>query len=206
MKFGWLVLLTFTALTGSVSTASGTERPELEIGDSWTYKRVSVPSNQVTGSYVQQVTGKNEDGYVLHVEGQGVFVPTKALSKNLGRIVEFDGRTSDSKWLEFPLSTGKTWKVRDDWKNQTGSTGFDELTYKVEGEEEITVEAGTFAAVKVSGTGSWNNTSNNVSGGVTVAIWYAPKAKAIVRYQRMNTFRNGTSSNDVVDLVKFSLN
>lgn len=205
MIFRLMLLLTFTAVTGSASTAFGTERPELEIGDSWTYKRVSIPSNQVTGSYTQEITGRNGDGYVLHVEGQGIFVPAKGLSKNLGRVVEFDGKTSDSKWLEFPLSAGKTWKVRDDWKNQNGSTGFDDLTYKVEGDEEITVEAGTFTAVRIAGIGSWTNVSNNMSGGVTMTLWYAPKAKAVVRFQRMNTFRNGTSSNDMVDLVKFSL-
>ena len=129
----------------------------------------------------------------------------KALTVNLGRIVEIDGKSSDSKWLDFPLTTGKSWKAKDDWKNQFGSIGYDEITYKVEGEEEIKVEAGVFKVVKISGSGWWNNSSNNRSGSVVVTLWYAPEAKASVRYQRNNYFKNGTQSSDVVDLVKYRI-
>ena len=67
------------------------------------------------------------------------------------------------------------------------------------------VEAGAFKAVKVSTSGWWNHSSNNGSGSVVVTPWYASEAKAIVHYHRRNCFKNGTKSNDVVYLVKFSV-
>jgi hypothetical protein len=200
-----VLLLAILATAGSAAVAFAVERPELNVGDNWSYKRVDLNSNQVSGSFLQEITEKAGDGYELRVEGQGIFVQASALTRNLGRVVEIAGKKSDSNWLDFPLTPGKSWKAKDDWKNQFGSIGYDEIAYTVEGEEEVKVEAGTFKAVKISGSGWWNNSSNNASGSVVVNLWYAPEAKAIVRYQRNNYFKNGTRSNDVIDLVRYSI-
>jgi hypothetical protein len=202
MTFQSATYLAIALFAGLVASAGAVERPVLTPGDSWTYKIVN--SGQVAGSVTTEITATTPDGYAIRFLGQGLFVDVKGLTKDLGNLREVDGKTSDTHWLDFPLTPGKTWKVHDDWKNLQGSIGYDELSYKVIGEEEVKVEAGTFKAIKVSANGNYSNTSSGRSGGVVLNLWYAPEAKAIVKRERMNNSRGG-STTDVVELVKYDL-
>jgi hypothetical protein len=56
------------------------------------------------------------------------------------------------------------------------------MAYAIVGTEKVTVPAGTFDTVKVEGDGRWYNTSVNRSDKKTVTLWYAPEAKAMVRF------------------------
>ena len=87
MTLKTLLLLAISATAGSASIALATERPELEVGDCGPCQRVDPTSNLVSGSFLQEITGKTIDGCEICVEGQGIYVHAKALTRNLGGVI-----------------------------------------------------------------------------------------------------------------------
>ena len=95
MTLKTLLLLAISATAGSASIALATERPEWAIGDSWSYQRVDSTSNLASGSFLQEITGKTIDGYEICVEGQGIYVHAKALTRNLGGVIKNSTKSND---------------------------------------------------------------------------------------------------------------
>jgi hypothetical protein len=201
-----LVTLAATlGLAGMAGFTQAAERPQLEVGESWTVRRANAQSNEVVEVATREVTAKTSDGYEVLYTGDKVRVPNGKVSKNLGRVAEVNGKRAEVGALDFPLVPGKTWQVREEYVNDFGNTGYNEATYKVEGPEDVTVEAGTFKAIKVTSSGNWYTYRTNNSGGFETVMWYAPEAKAVVRQRRTTYYRGGPAETIVSDLVKYQL-
>lgn len=181
------------------------DRPELQVGDTWTYVRVEEPSGaKVGGPEAITIRERNADGYALDVQFTNAPLfshPLESVSLDLGWKGTIDGKLSEAKWFDFPLSQGKTWKSHGLWKNPMGAIGDEDLDFTVAGVETVTVPAGTFEAVKIHGTGWWQMTGMSVQGGVgrptakgqtqMMDVWYSPKTKSIIKIEYSKTVPSG---------------
>lgn len=201
-----IALLAATSLCSIAEGQTTVDRPELSPGDSWSYQRSDLSTKSVIGRYSTDVVAKTDKGYSIRntVDGDIANLP-QSLSLDLGRITTVEGKESDSRWLDFPLTVGKSWSAKELWRNTRGATGNEEIPYKVEGIEKITVPAGTFEAVKVKGYGQWNNTSSFSSGQVEITYWYALEVKNFVRFDRKNWFKGSIMDNWSTELTVFKV-
>lgn len=184
-----VVLLLPAAVLGQTSSAP---RPEIKVGDSWTYTRFDKTTKQITGTFVNTVA-KIEGGEITmesrSASGQGgggsnVFTPEWHVRKLGGR--EFTPAIPE---YAFPLEVGKSWAGKYTAPSPRGDSIVDyELKGKVVGVESVTVPAGTFDAMKIELETFWvyKGAFGRVGGGLTTGsfnqtIWYAPKAKRFVK-------------------------
>jgi hypothetical protein len=171
------------------------DAPTLKVGDSWTYDRTDGWKNLKEYTTVVVVTevsdtesrseGKRSDN------GQ---VATVFRNKDLNRVRTEVG---DRRFLaepyyplySFPLETGKSWEKEvtftrsyDDWKVVSKMKG------QVLGWEKVSVPAGTFEALKIVLSGSYNGSGGPNTGGAgrwtgqqSETIWYAPEVRNAVK-------------------------
>jgi len=178
-------------------TAASVPRPEVKVGDSWTYNRINRYTNQVTGTFVN-VVRKIEGGEITmesrSEDGQGgtlvwVFASDWNLRKR-GKAV-FDPGIPQ---YAFPLEIGKKWEG-----SYTGPSLLDEAgsvdstrKSKVVGMEVVKVPAGSFNAVKIESEttwlykGAWRG--GRSTGVVSETRCYAPEAKRFVKME-VDVFR-----------------
>jgi hypothetical protein len=179
------------------------ERPELSVGDRWSYVERDVVPRQESKS-TREIESRQESAYVVRDSNEdvkGVSARTRRLSLHLNRLRTINGQTSDSGWFQFPLVPGKKYGAKELWVNSAGDSGYDDMTYAVVGTEKVTVPAGTFDTVKVEGEGRWYNTSVNRSDKKTVTLWYAPEAKAMIRFYQQEWNRGAVNSEGTMELV-----
>jgi len=168
---------TYSPRQGAQDIAS----PKFTVGDSWTFENYQADAGGVNRTWVETVTGLLANGAIIrrvdHVTGKA----------------EDEAPTTekvfvDSGMLNFPLYTGKRWNsavVEDDREVGMSSN-------LVEGQEEISTAAGTFATVRIL--------SEFTRGGKTYRqrIWYAPQAHMWARLAYLDSPQR-------TDLVTFSL-
>lgn len=104
--------------------------------------------------------------------------------------------------IQFPLSVGKTYKIRLDYPN---GKGYFEFKAEVEGFEKVKVEAGEFDAYRIKLDGWWYNTRDNQSHGrAQITHWFSPTAKRIVKTESQDQTGMGTVFNSSnMELVKW---
>jgi hypothetical protein len=187
------------ALLANSAMAQKAERPNVKVGDQWQFVLYyTVPSTTPNRAWlITSVTSKNIEG----TENGEVLL----LTPELNVLESPRSKESNPKALTFPLEVGKHWRYASDWvfkaKDSKGSTVVD---VAVVGYEKVTVPAGEFDAFKLTSKGSLHGTSpiNSQYGGETTeTYWYAPTARAIVKWVRHNPYL-GTSN---VELVAFQL-
>lgn len=205
-------LFAFCAAFGGLAHAQGqtpVARPEVKVGDRWTYRRVDHWTDRVLGHYELRVT----------------FAGDKAI---LAVVKEHDGRESDasytSEWnatvsaldqaivsphagfLGFPLQIGASYRssftqeatrFRGEY-GARGIAGVQSATYrytvKVHGWEEIVVPAGKFRTLKIEAEGFFDRSVGAGIGGparglARTEIWYAPEVKRWVKYRYEDAIR-----------------
>jgi hypothetical protein len=181
------------------------ERPEWLPGENWTYHQKDIKS----GGYLNfrhEMQSKDGDVYVLREDsdnGTSKRQMTVRRSLDLNRLRAVNGQSQDNGWFRFPLETGKTWQATERWTN---NQGYDEVTFKVVGQERLTVAAGTFDTIKVEGTGFWHNeTPSGWTTGrddkIAIAVWFAPEVKSYVRFQRENWWKGQIEQQWAADLI-----
>ena len=127
------------------------------------------------------VAEKTKDGYVLQ-NPNGTKFSTKA-----GLFWKDKGANR----LDFPLWVGKSWETTAVLKASDGYEDHYSFKRKVEVLEEIRVPAGTFSAFRIE------EVQRNLSRGdmtlypTLVTYWYAPKAKAIIKFDHASTANLG---------------
>lgn len=172
-------------------TASSVPRPEVKVGDSWTYIRSDGYTKQITGTFVNTIQ-KIEAGEITvearSPDGQGnpllsVFTPDWNVRKRGNSV--FDPAIPQ---YAFPLEIGKSWESNytGPTLDGTGLTDFSRKS-KVVGMEIVKVPAGTFNAVKIHSETSWLYKGafrgGRSSGANSETIWYAPEAKRFVKME-----------------------
>jgi hypothetical protein len=192
-------ILTSIALAQSAQV----ERPELSVGDRWSYVAKDVVPRQESKS-TREVESKQDSAYVVrdsNEDARGVSTRARRFSLHLNRLRTINGQPSDSGWFQFPLVLGKNYSAKELWVNSAGDSGYDEMTYTIVGMEKVTVPAGKFETVRVEGDGRWFNTSVNRSDKKTVTLWYAPEAKAMIRFYQQEWNRGAVNSEGTMELV-----
>lgn len=196
-------------------TAGSVPRPEVKLGDSWTYIRSDGYTKQITGTFVNTVQ-KIEAGEITvearSPDGQGnpqlsVFTSDWNVLKRGTR--EFGPAIPQ---YAFPLEIGKHWEG-----NYTGpapdGTGLVDYSRKskVVGVETVTVPAGKFTATKIQAETTWLYKGafrgGRSSGEIAETIWYAPEAKRFVKME-VETFHGAKRGPDriVWELKELKLN
>lgn len=157
--------LLISALVGGASSrtaaqpAVSLEAPKWDIGDRWTWQlgkdTITSVVIGVTGGYVTQEKGDDpSDNRTLH------FGPD--LSSTDTHIEQF----------QFPMVVGKTWAYIVESTYSGRPTKF-KIDRKVEAMDSLTVPAGTFDALRITG-----HDCNLTTGGCgDFIVWYASKAK-----------------------------
>lgn len=210
-----ILLFCVSASSARAETLTSAARPELEVGESWTFQSVDQKTHEVAQQIIT-ITGKNSSDYSIDVQSHGYMGPVpQALSFDLGRKHAVGGEETNSNWLSFPMTVGgRPWKAHELWELPNGEKGWDDITYRVVRIENVTVSAGTFDAFVVEGKGWWTNTTEHNSGQIELTIWYAPLVKEIIRMERSNLSRYGsrtymselTAYRTVASIGKVSIN
>jgi hypothetical protein len=204
---------------GGVYAQDSVDRPQLSVGDRWTFKAIDVQKGTETQTYEQRVTELTGDKMQLD---QTVLSSTDTREVGLVTKREADAAT----WtfvdaaiiggkvitLAFPLAVGKTWEFEFRYKRPLGEFAAKRRA-KVEGWEDVRVPAGTFRALKVVHEGFWNMTGggpgqgnyNRGTSGET--LWYAPEAMRIVKRESFSRQAVGGSISDHMreELVSFEV-
>lgn len=184
---------------GTAASQELAARPELVVGEAWTYQVYDGRFDQ--GAFTIEVVEKTTAGYTLaskDVTSKGR-IPS-SLTSDLNWVVTGPNGPTPSCWLSLPLDVGRTWSCKTDWINDRGQVGEDNITYKVVGNEKVTVKAGTFDAVKIVGEGHWK--TGVWSDQSTITHWYAPQVRARVRYSRENWPKGSTQPQPQMELVR----
>jgi hypothetical protein len=199
-----LLLFALIAFRANAEITFPVERPDLAASGSFTYQSKDL-TKDTAGQQTITIKGRANNGYSIGVDQALNFdngAPLEELSLDLGWRGKINDSPSEIKWLDFPLTAGKTWKSQSMWKNAMGASGPLDVKYTVVAIEDVTVPAGSFKAVKVYGTGWWNVSSFSVQGNVgrptgngqtNVDVWYAPEVKAIAKIEITKNVPSGVS-------------
>jgi hypothetical protein len=138
------------------------EAPHWDVGDHWTWHR----STGADISYT--VLSVTSDGYSVHVRNPSAvsvntFPPT------------ISPENTDFLYYQWPLELGKRWANKVSGQFQGRATTWT-VTRTVVGQESVTVPAGTFDALRISGRHC--NDLDHYCG--DFVVWYASKAKNAV--------------------------
>jgi hypothetical protein len=211
-----LVLGLVAATLSYSALAQNIESQTVKAGDSWTYRITTEKApngwrQQRNDLNVTRVTGTSI--YYTLKESGSTQTPTELFSSNdWGLFKNLNGKeTLTQRPLEFPLSTGKTWKVEYTEQHPNKRHKFEkwEVTYKVIGYETVEVPAGKFKAMKIEAEGNWSAelepmqtvvqtaqsernetaastkvdkvTSTQTTGRIYKAFWYVPEVKRWVK-------------------------
>ena len=179
---------------GLAENLSG-DRPTLKVGDQWKYERRD-GFNKLEFSEETTVTSVSPENIGLSINGApGRMTPDL-------KLLDGPRYSSDPGYqlLSFPLEVGKKWAFNTKYAiKRNSATGRAKFDVEVKGMETIKVAAGEFQAYKLEANGYLNYDSGGGSS-PTATYWYAPKAKAIVRFSWVDR------RNDYVqDLVQLKL-
>jgi len=192
-------------------------RPEVKVGDTWTFTRTDKYTKHIIGTFVHTV--QKIEGGEITVESRsadGAGSPVLWIYTSDWHLRKRGRATFDPviPGYAFPLELGKTWEgsFTSPSLSDTGPVD-NNLKGKVVGVESITVPAGTFDTVKISletrwlYKGAWRGRGRD-SGVFTQTIWYAPKAKRFVRIEE-ERHRDGMDTppdRQIVELKELKLN
>jgi hypothetical protein len=99
----------------------------------------------------------------------------------------------DDDWFQFPLTDGKTYKLKRNWRN---GEGYNEWTAQVGPLVPVKVQAGTFNAREVVFKGRWYRTSGgNWSGNAEMTQYWSPDLGRVLK----GTFRNWNPNGSLWD-------
>ena len=174
------LLLALPALCAAQEAA--VPKPEVKVGDSWTYQRLGRKSNQ-PGRSTTRVTFVNERVIQTLTGNEGDETWTtdwNAVSTRSGNVY-----LPEQALLRFPLRAGDSYPVVYETKAPRSGTGAahsrHERTAKVVGWEEVQVPAGKFRALKIEVDGPFYRIDAGFSGSAKHVIWYVPSVKRWVK-------------------------
>ena len=180
-------LFCLLALLHPVARAQGdapVPRPEVKVGDRWSYQRVDYDSGRVFGRYTMEVAFAERG--VIHV----VTTRAKKLEERDNTFtsdwnaVATDGRVFNphTGLLRFPLRVGDSYRTQFEAAilKKSGRASNDRQV-KVVGWEEVEVPAGKFRALKIVAEGSFQRLDNASSGTSRNVIWYVPEVRRWVK-------------------------
>ncbi len=176
------------------ATLRGAAAPVWQVGDQWAFRWESADGQ---GDYLWTVDRRERiDGvehYVIRTGPREIFLRTSDLATSLERAAEHVERRNTPARLAFswPLAAGATWRQRYTEEGEGRAASERRIAWKVEGEEEVRVEAGTFKALRIVA-------QHDPTPAVMYEMWYAPEAKQWVRLKEH--FPNGVRYRELTAL------
>jgi hypothetical protein len=213
-----IVVVSCACLTGAAlaqtSPPPKVERPDIKVGDSWTYNRMDGKTKAKEYSTVVIVTSVDEKEIRSESKrtdnGETL---TTIRNRDLNRLATDTppGKTiSDPYGAEysFPLEVGKIWeqKVTTTRSNQPDWKTVATLKGKVVGWEQVVVPAGTFNSLKIEINGLYDglDARGRWNGVISETIWYVPELKNAARWTYQDNIRGrGDFNNDIWELVAY---
>jgi hypothetical protein len=206
-------------------------RPEVKVGDQWTYRRMDYWKNRTTSTYQLRVTFANGKSILAVVEEGGKEFDSSYTGDWNAIVSAFDQAviSPDTGLLHFPLQRGASYASAfqlDATKREAGaraiqgvSTSDLDLKVKVAGWEDVAVPAGKFRALRIESEGGVRRQQGfNPSGGpapstrgfARIVVWYVPEVKRWVKYtydDSIMQFAGLMSPNERIgeELVEFRL-
>ncbi len=212
-----ITLVTISSWAQTIDTP-----PAVEVGDKWTTRFHNIGDKREP--YLLTTEVKSIDGTSAWLYGESQqpnAQPPKYVwrfdlkrAESLERF-EFDAaapngagkrlvdRRANDDSLQFPLSVGKKYAVKQNWDN---GKGFTEYKAEVQALERVRVEAGEFDAYRIKYVGFWTNTDGrSYSGRAEWTRWYAPSVKTTVKSEFFDrTTDNRTWNQNTSELVKWA--
>ena len=195
------------AFAQSANDDAPVQRPDVKVGDKWTYLRMDYSTNAPVEAYELQVTfvsdvailgtatilgtGKVTSAY----KGRTTAAPKSgddtdvSFTRDWNDVGSSDGvvYVGNSGTLKFPLSVGASYRADNEYRRPLlGAFHMKyERTAKVIGWERIAVPAGEFRALRIELSGFGQRLDRPMSG-ITPArwkVWYAPEVKRMVKFE-----------------------
>jgi len=199
--------ITFPSSAPAQSDRPVLPRPDVKVGDSWTYQRLGRKSNQpgrnttrvtfVNDRVINTLTGKEQDATwttdwnQVAARSGNVYMPHQGL-------------------LRFPLRVGDSYPVVFEMRAPRAGTGEShakhESTATVVGWEEVEVPAGKFRALKVEIAGTFHRIDAGFSGSAKHVIWYVPEVKRWVKWTWEGSTPRGSYNWSGEELLIYNLN
>ena len=174
-------------VSGEVPGQTQVDRPQLVVGDRWTFRAVDLQKSEETQSYEYRVTGISGDDVELTRMTLASTTPTDIGKSSVQKVTAatwtfVNARILEGKYVAFafPLDAGKTWEYEYKYSATDGNPpGTWSVKVKAEGWEEVRVPAGTFKAMKVVHEGRWSRMFGgySISGTSIETFWYVPEVK-----------------------------
>ena len=185
-------------------------RPEVKVGDRWSYQRVDYDSGRVFGRYTMEVVFAERG--VIHVvttrakkleEGDNTFTADWNAVSTDGRV--FNPHTG---LLRFPLRVGDGYRTQfETGILKKGGRSSNDRQVKVVGWEDVEVPAGKFRALKIVAEGSFQRLDTVSSGTSRNVIWYVPEVRRWVKMTGENRpiGRGGRGEHTGEELLDYKL-
>ena len=210
MKRIFALALTCGALwLGSAAHADGVDRPDVHVGDRWSWQHTNALANERDYTVIHDVVEIGDSEIKVRERIKGKSGSAIAVFTREWNPVDVSSARYDPDLHEyaFPLQAGKTWSASaDKMLFSNGKHGKFTLKGEVSGAEKITVPAGTFDTLKIVLHIDAVSTDEDANIGNTVeTIWYAPAVKRYVKYQNVFSRDGRVRSNDLYELIEYSL-
>jgi hypothetical protein len=143
--------------TGTAQLPARVEKPALQIGDRWVYRRIDLWKNEESARFEWRVSGTDGDSITLDramLAGKVSADARPASSRRVDRSTWTFADASVSQGrrvtFAFPLEIGKTWEFEYAGKRDNGTRVTHQRVARVEAWEDVEVPAGKFKALKVA--------------------------------------------------------
>jgi len=187
-------------VSGHVHGQTQVDKPQLAVGDRWTFKSVDLQKNEEIQSYEYRVTSISGDDVEMTrtvlASATATDIGKSSVQKVTAATWTFvNARILEGKYVAFafPLDAGKTWEYEYKYPNAEGPPATWSTKAKVEGWEEVRVPAGTFKAIKVVHEGRWSRVAGgySISGTAIETFWYVPEIKWFAKREFLNRRAGG---------------
>jgi hypothetical protein len=183
----WIGAIAGLSVASLAHCADGpVEKPDVKVGDRWTYQATDLRRNRELRKYQEVVTFVGNEIILTTstwLSNQKEFdshwtAEWNALALGAGEVYEEPRR-----FFRFPLNVGDTFEIAYR-RVQRGSPMkiANNATVRVVAWEEVAVPAGKFRALKVEIKGSYQRLDERGGGWFMHTIWYEPGVKRWVKY------------------------
>lgn len=209
------LVVILVAFLSTAAAAFGAERPDIKVGDTWTYSRTDLWTNVKDLEWTDRVVEIDEQTIKTVRERVNGSSATSTYNKELNLLESAESTGAITKYspyrprYKFPLEVGKSWDGNYKMSINGGDRQFRyQMDVRVLGTETVTVPAGTFETFKIEmkgyynavrGTGSW-------SGSTKYIYWYSPDVKASVKINYEDTTGVRQYNKLRYELVRYSVN
>jgi hypothetical protein len=167
------------APSSATETSDSAAMEQPMIGDHWTYQVRDEITGTMKGTVTETITDVTSTEIAARTETVGTAGAAGFVydhSWNLKSSAAWTYSPNDGTGVKLPLKAGDSWKVQaDELYHDRSTTSRRSVSAKVESEEDITTDAGTFHTFKIVTTATSRNIHDPAKKAeATLVTWYAP--------------------------------